>query len=152
MIDALTAALPILLILVLMLFARWSAARAGLAGLALALALAWFVFGYGRSRYGEIGVIGASGGAMVEAVFTAATILWIIIPALCIHHLQLGTGAIAILRRALGRLSADPRITVLLVAWVFDQLIEGAAGLGTNIAMAAQVLGRDGMKPYDGVA
>ena len=41
---AVLAALPILLILVLMLGLRWSAARAGLAGLGLALLLAWWPF------------------------------------------------------------------------------------------------------------
>lgn len=151
MIDAFIAALPILAILVLMLIFKWSAAQAGLTGLILALMLAWTVFGYGAGREVEVGVAAATMGALAEAVFTAVTILWIIIPALCIHHLQLRTGAIEVLRQSLGSLSADPRITVILVAWFFALFIEGAAGFGTTIALAAPFLVSVGFRPVEAV-
>lgn len=151
MIDALIAALPILAILILMLIFKRSAAQAGLTGLILALILAWTVFGYGEGERTEIGVAAATGGALAEAVFTALTILWIIIPALCIHHLQLRTGAIEVLRQSLGNLSADPRITVILVAWFFALFIEGAAGFGTTIALAAPFLVSVGFRPVEAV-
>jgi lactate permease len=150
-IQALLAALPLLLVLVLMLGLRWSAARAGAAGLALTLVLAWFAFGYGTTHLPELGVPGATGGALLEAVLIAATIVWIIFPALCIHELQLRTGAIDVLRLAMGRLSHDPRIVALLVAWFFVLFIEGAAGFGTSVALAAPFLVSAGFRRVEAV-
>ena len=138
--QAFLAATPILLILVLMLGVRWSAGRAGLVGLVVTLGLAWGVFGYGTQALPELGVVGATGGALAEAVFIALTILWIIFPALCIHELQLRTGSVDVIRMAMGRLSDDPRIIALLVAWFFALFIEGAAGFGTSVALAAPFL------------
>lgn len=145
------AALPILTILVMMLGARWPAAKAGAVGLMVALFLAWFTFGYGQRTHSEIGSIFATVGALSEAVITAATILWIIIPALCLHQLQLRSGAINTLRSAMGRLSDDPRIIALLVAWFFALFIEGAAGFGTSIALAAPFLVSVGFRPVAAV-
>jgi lactate permease len=149
--DAFFAALPIGLILVLMLGLRWSAAAAGSAGLAAALALAWVYFGYGTDLLPEFGVAGATAGAMGEAGFIAITILWIIFPALCIYELQVRTGGVGVLQDAMGRLSDDPRIMALLVAWFFALFMEGAAGFGTSVALAAPFLLAAGFKPVQAV-
>lgn len=138
--QALMAGLPLLAILTLMLGFHWSAARAGAVGLALALPVAWFGFGFGTRSFGELGAALATGGALLEALFIAANILWIVFPALCIHELQLRSGAVAVLQDAMGRLSGDPRILALLVAWFFVLFVEGAAGFGTSVALAAPFL------------
>lgn len=147
MLDPLLAALPIVLILGLMLGLGWPAARAGAAGLAVALVLAWLVFTRPDTAFGEQGPAIATTGALSEAVFTAATILWIIFPALCIHQLQTRTGAVATLREMLGQLTPDPRLAALVVAWFFALFIEGAAGFGTTIALAAPLLVGLGLTP-----
>ncbi|HEV7371306.1 L-lactate permease [Arenibaculum sp.] len=146
---ALAALLPILVILVLMIGLRWSAAAAGTVGLALAVAYA--VFGYGTATHAVPGPAGAAGGALAEAAFVAATILWIVFPALCIYELQLGSGAFEVLKRALGRLSSDRRIAALLVAWFFGLFMEGAAGFGTPVALAAPILVGLGFSPVRAV-
>lgn len=142
---------PVALILVLMVGLRWSAARAALAGLAIALVIALGFFGYGSSAAAP-GRVGVVGGVLAEAGFTAATILWIIFPALCIHELQLRGGAVEVLRGALTRLSPDPSMTAILVAWFFALFIEGAAGFGTPIALAAPMLVALGFQPAQAVA
>jgi lactate permease len=147
LLQTLGAALPLVTIVLLMLAVRWSAARAGAVGLGVTLACAWGLFAYGREVYGDLGTFGAMAGAFAEALFTAGTILWIIFPALCIHQLQIRTGAIDVLQRALGRLSPDPRLAVLLVAWFFALFLEGAAGFGTTIALAAPMLVSLGFQP-----
>lgn len=139
-IHALLAALPIFTILVSMLGLRWSAARAGGVGLVVTALLAWFVFGYGTRVMPALGAPRATAGALAEAIFVGLTILWIIFPALCIYGLQTRTGAIDTLRRALARLSGDPRIAALLVAWFFALFLEGVAGFGTSVALAAPFL------------
>lgn len=139
-VQALGAAAPLLVVLGLMLGARWSAARAGLLGLAVALASGWFAFGLGTRVLPTWGPLPAAGGALLEALFLAATILWIVFPALAIHELQQRTGSVAVLRDAMGRLSGDPRVLALLVAWFFVLFVEGAAGFGTSVALAAPFL------------
>lgn len=149
--SAALAAIPILIILILMLGFRWPAARAGLVGLIVALILAWSTFGYGRETYADVGPVAASGGALVEAVVTAATILWIIIPALALYHLQIRTGALEVLRMWICRLSNDPRIVVIMVAWFFTLFIEGAAAFGSTIALAAPFLVSFGFRPVEAI-
>jgi lactate permease len=148
----LLAALPILAVVPLMLVLQWPAWRAGLAGLMIAGAVALLVFGYGRTVYPDIGVARALAGVSVEALFTAATILWIIVPALSIHQLQIRTGAIETVRGALGRLTDDPRISALVIAWFFALFIEGAAGFGAPVALAAPLLVGLGVPPVTAVA
>ena len=139
-VAALLAALPIALLLTLMLGFGRSAAFAGVVGVAVTLPLAWAAFGLGRTVLPEFGAAGAAAGVAGEATFTAATILWILLPALAIHELQRRTGALETLRSAMARLSSDPRITALLVAWFFVLFVEGAAGFGTSVALAAPFL------------
>jgi lactate permease len=148
---AIAALLPILLVLLLMLALRWSAARAGLAGVgaAVLIAVGWFGFGFAPE---EPGLAASSLGVVLEASFAAFTILWIIFPALCIHQLQLRTGAVAVLQRGLGQLSDNPGILVLLVAWFFALFIEGAAGFGTSAALAAPFLVSLGFAPVQAVS
>ena len=148
MTEALIALVPIATVLVLMLVARWSAVRAGAAGLVVATVLVVLVFPF-ESLDGDIAY--GLAGSFAEAVFTALTILWIILPALAIYRLQTETGAVDSLRSGLAELSSDPRLTALVVAWFFALLLEGAAGFGTSAALAAPFLMAIGMTPVSAV-
>lgn len=148
----LLALLPVITIMVIMLVFRWSAARAGVIGLLVTVLLSWVVFGYGSDVYGNIGTVAAMGGAFSEALFTSITILWIIFPALCIHHLQVHTGAIDTLKLKTASLSTDPRIAALLIFWFFALFIEGLAGFGTPVALTASFLVSMGFRPVESVA
>jgi lactate permease len=138
---------PIALILILMLGLGWSAARAGLAALALAVVLAATVFdadtGPGLPRL--LAGVGAEGG------FIALTILWILWPALALHQHQQDSGALQALRAGLARLSPDPRLQALWVGWFLALFLEGAAGFGTPVALAAPLLVGLGLPPLQAV-
>jgi len=151
-IAAVLAGLPLLVVLIAMLGLRWSAARAGAVGLTLGLMVAYLAFGFGVRTLPQLGPLAATGGVLLEAVFIAATILWIVFPALGIHELQLRTGAIDVLRDAMARLSGDPRVLALLVAWFFVLFVEGAAGFGTSVALAAPFLVAAGFGRVEAVA
>ncbi len=150
-VSAFLAGLPILVILALMLGRRWSAARAGVTGVGVSLAVAVFVFDFPRPLGPEVDLGPALGGVSAESGFTALTILWIIGPALGIHQLQLRTGGAEVLREALGRFAPDPRILALLVAWFFVLFMEGAAGFGASVALAAPFLVAAGFRPVEAV-
>jgi lactate permease len=138
-VRAVLAAAPIALVLVLMVGRGWSAARAGAATAVVTLVIALTAFDLDGGE-GLVGVV-------AEALFLAATILAIIGPALGIHHLQQRTGATARLQEGLARLHPDPRVGALVVAWFFTLFLEGAAGFGTPVALAAPFLVASGFTP-----
>lgn len=144
--------LPIVILFIIMLVLRWSAARAGVIGLFVTILVAWLGFGYGSDVYNDMGMLGALGGAFAEAVFTAGSILWIIFPALCIHHFQVHTGSIDAVKARTASLSEDPRIIALLIFWFFALFGEGLAGFGTPVALTAPFLVAIGFRPVDSVA
>jgi len=146
--QAVLAAIPLALVIAAMTIAGWRAAAAGLLGLSVALALAITTFGFGGDYRGAPA---ATAGALAEALFTAATILWIIFPALCLYELQSRSGAFETIRSGLARLTEDPRLQVLLVAWFFGLFMEGVAGFGAPVALAAPILVGLGFTPLHAV-
>ncbi len=146
--EAALAAAPIAAILVLMLAAGWSAARAGIVALVLAAVLAALGFDVGAAG---VGPAAWATGVLAEGGFLAATILWILWPALALHEHQQTSGAIDVLRDGLGRLSGERPLQVLLVGWFAALFFEGAAGFGTPIALAAPLLVSLGLPPLQAV-
>ena len=149
---ALIATGPLALIVLLMAVWRWSAASAGLVGLVAAIAGAIGFFGFGTSIHGEQGITGVLVGTGAEAAFSAVDILWIIFPALSLYELQQRSGAIDAIRAGLIRLSSDKTLLAIIIAWFFGQFMEGAAGFGTPIALAAPLLVSLGFTPVVAVA
>lgn len=149
---ALVATAPLALIVLLMAVLRWSAANAGLVGLVAATAGAIGFFGFGTSLYAEQGISGALMGTGAEAAFSAIDILWIILPALSLYELQQRSGAIDAIRMGLISLSSDKTLLAILIAWFFALFMEGAAGFGTPIALAAPLLVSLGFTPTVAVA
>ncbi|WP_299365565.1 L-lactate permease [uncultured Paracoccus sp.] len=131
--PALLAAAPLAVILVGMGVLRRFAALAGSAGLVVALVLVATTFGMaGGPRAGLC--------VFVEALHSTATILWIILPALSLFEFQRRTGTIRRIRDTLAALTDQRRIQALLIAWFFRLFMEGAAGFGTPVALAAPLL------------
>lgn len=143
------AALPVAAILILMVGAKWSASLAGATAAFGAIILALTAFEYGQDDpFGPLeGVI----GVLARAAWVAFTVMLIIGPALGVHHLQQRTGATAALEAGLARITPDPRVAALLIVWFFCLLIEGAAGFGTPVALAAPFLVAAGFKPVTAV-
>jgi len=76
----------------------------------------------------------------------------IIAPALAVYELQQRTKATEVLQFGLSRLTPDPRVAALLIAWFFSLFLEGAAGFGTPIALAAPFLVAAGFRPVEAVS
>lgn len=147
--PALLAALPLAVILGGMVGLGRPAAQAGLAGLAVAAVLAVTAFDLGQAAPGGLGA--AAAGTALEALHATAVILWIILPALALYEFQNRTGAILRIRDALGGLTVDRRAQAILIAWFFGLFIEGAAGFGTPVALAAPLLVGLGYPPVRAV-
>ncbi|MFI7012032.1 L-lactate permease [Streptomyces sp. NPDC050145] len=137
--SALVATLPLVTVLVLLGAVRMKAHRAGLIGLAVAVLVAWLAFGMPLDQ--------TFAGAAQGALFGLFPILWIVVNALWVYRMTVRTRHFDILRRSFGRLSDDPRIQALVVAFCFGALLEALAGFGAPVAICAVMLVALGFDP-----
>jgi len=129
--DWLLALLPVALVLGLMVGRGWNSAKAGFTGLALAMGVAWERFGAGRD---------VLAWAQVKALLLTADVALIIWAALLLYYVVERAGALRVIAEALARLSADPLIQGLLLAWVFTSFLQGVGGFGVPVAIVAPIL------------
>ncbi|MGP2441894.1 L-lactate permease [Streptomyces sp. JW3] len=137
--SALVAALPLVIVLVLLGGVRMKAHLAGLTGLLAAVLVAWLAYGMPLGQTLSSGVQGA--------VFGLFPILWIVVNALWVYRMTVRTRHFDILRRSFGRLSDDPRIQALVVAFCFGALLEALAGFGAPVAICSVMLVALGFDP-----
>ncbi|WP_329533858.1 L-lactate permease [Streptomyces sp. NBC_01450] len=137
--SALVATLPLVIVLVLLGGVRMKAHRAGLVGLLAASLVAWLAYGM------PVGQTLSS--AAQGAVFGLFPILWIVVNALWVYRMTVRTRHFDVLRRSFGRLSDDPRIQALVVAFCFGALLEALAGFGAPVAICSVMLVALGFDP-----
>ncbi|MGK3209091.1 L-lactate permease [Amycolatopsis sp. MEPSY49] len=137
--SALVAVLPLATVLVLLGAVRMRAHHAALIGLLVALVV-------GIAAYG-MPIVQAVSGALQGAAFGLWPIMWIVVNALWIYRLTVRTGHFDVLRRSFGRVSDDPRIQALIIAFCFGALMEALAGFGAPVAISAVMLVAVGFHP-----
>ncbi|MGP4091456.1 L-lactate permease [Streptomyces sp. KR55] len=137
--SALVAALPLVIVLVLLGGVRMKAHLAGLTGLLAAALVAWLAYGMPLDQ--------TVSSAAQGAVFGLFPILWIVVNALWVYRMTVRTRHFDILRRSFGRLSDDPRIQALVVAFCFGALLEALAGFGAPVAICSVMLVALGFEP-----
>ncbi|MFE6130249.1 L-lactate permease [Streptomyces sp. NPDC056437] len=137
--SALVAALPLVTVLVLLGAVRMRAHLAGLIGLAVAVLVAWAAF---TMPLGQTLSAGAQG-----VLFGLFPIMWIVVNALWVYRMTVRTQHFDILRRSFGRLSDDPRIQALVIAFCFGALLEALAGFGAPVAICSVMLVALGFDP-----
>jgi lactate permease len=126
------AAFPIVVLLGTLALLDWPAHRAAFAGLASALLVAIVAYGMPAPAAAATAVYGAAYGLF--------PIGWIIVNAIFLYTLTVETGQFNIIKSSITRLSDDPRVQALLIAFAFGAFIEGAAGFGTPVAICAALL------------
>jgi lactate permease len=138
--SALAAAIPIFVLLYLLGVRRRPAWIAGVSGLAAAAAVA--VFAYGMPVSTLVGAI------TFGAAFGLFPICWIVFWAIVLYRITVDTGNFEILKDSIGGLTEDRRLQALLTAFAFGAFIEGAAGFGAPVAVAAAMLSGLGFSPF----
>ena len=139
-ISALIAALPTLLLLFLLAVKRRPAWQAALAGLAATLLLA--IGGYGMSFRHTFS------SAAYGAAFGLFPINWIVFSAILLYRITVATGKFEIIKASIGSITTDMRLQILLVAFAFGAFLEGGAGFGTPVAVAAAMMAGLGFSPF----
>ena len=139
-VSAMVAALPILVLLVLLGIVRKAAWVAGLWGLGATLLVA--LAGYRM----PVGLTLSS--AAYGAAFGLFPISWIVFWAIVLYNLTVSTGKFTIIKDSVGSLTPDLRIQAIIIAFGFGGFLEGAAGFGTPVAVAGAMMVGLGFSPY----
>ncbi|HLW79328.1 MAG TPA: L-lactate permease [Terriglobia bacterium] len=131
--SALVAAVPMIVLLILMGALR----KSGLVSAAWGL-LAAGVLAIGAWRM-------PPKPALASVVFGVTyglwPLMWIVVSALWLYNLTVDTGQFDLLRRWMAEhASGDRRIQAILVAFSFGALLEGTAGFGAPVAVASYLL------------
>jgi lactate permease len=137
--SAAIAALPLLLLFVLLGALKMTAWKASLISLAVSIVIAVVVYGM---PVGQTLLAGSEGAA-----FGFFPILWIVINAIWVYQMTVETGHFDVLRRSFSQVSDDQRIQAIIIAFSFGALIEALAGFGTPVAVTSVMLMALGFKP-----
>jgi lactate permease len=137
--SALVAALPLVVLGILLGVVRSTPWKSAGAGAALAFALAWLVW--------RMPFLLAVSAATHGMAFGLWPISWVVLNAVFFYNLTVASGDFDVIRRSLARLTADRRLQALLVAFCFGALVEGIAGFGAPVAISAAMLAGLGFEP-----
>jgi L-lactate transport len=130
--SALLAITPTLLLLFLLAVKRRPSWIAALAGLAATMMLA--IFAYGMSFRHTVSA------AAYGACFGLFPISWIVFSALILYEITVRTAKFEVIKDSIGSITSDRRMQALLIAFAFGAFIEGCAGFGTPVAVAAAMM------------
>jgi lactate permease len=90
----------------------------------------------------------AISATLFGAAFGLFPIGWIVIGAVFLYRITVETKNFEIIKYSLGSLTQDRRLQALLIAFAFGAFLEGAAGFGTPVAVAAAMLAGLGFSPF----
>jgi lactate permease len=137
--SSIVAALPLVVLFVLLGVVRMRAWLASVIGLVVALvvAVAFYAMPVGD----------ALNSGLLGAAFGFFPIMWIVINAIWVYNLTVETGHFDVLRRSFASVSDDQRIQAIIIAFCFGALMEALAGFGTPVAISAVMLIALGFRP-----
>ena len=138
----LMAALPVVVVLVLLGVLRRPAWQASLAGLVVAFVVALAVW--------QFPVRLALDSAAAGAVFALWPVMWIVFNALLLYNIAVVSGRFDAFRDwVLNHLPNDRRIVLVVIGFCFGCLLEGIAGFGTPVAITSALLILVGFPPLE---
>ena len=137
--STLAAALPVVSLLVLIASGKVKAHLAAVIALAVAILVAIFLFTMPPGLALRAAVLGAVVGFF--------PIGWIVLNVIFLYRLTVATGAFATLSQAIGGVTRDRRLQLLLIAFAFGAFFEGASGFGTPVAVTGAILIGLGFSP-----
>jgi lactate permease len=134
------AAFPVLVLLLMLGVVRKAAWISSLTGLAAAVLVSLFIYGMPPSI-----MLSAIGYGAAQGLFPIG---WVVFSAILLYNITVQTGKFEIVKNSIGNLTSDRRLQALLIAFAFGAFIEGAAGFGTPVAVAAAMLTGLGFAPF----
>ncbi len=137
--STLVAAIPVVVLLVLIATNKVKAHIAAVIALVLANLVAIYAFTMPANMSIRASVLG-----VVTGFFPIG---WIVLNVIFMYRLTVDSGRFEILQRAIGGVTNDRRLQILLIAFSFGAFFEGASGFGTPVAVTGAVLIGLGFSP-----
>ena len=138
--SALVAAVPILVLFVMLGALRKPAWMAAVSALVSALLVALVAYGMPVRL------------ALISTLYGAAyglfPIAWIVFTSIMLYRLAVDTGKFEIIKDSVGGLTSDRRLQAMFIAFSFGAFIEGAAGFGAPVAVSGAMLAGLGFDPF----
>jgi lactate permease len=137
--STIAAAIPVVTLLVLIASGKVKAHIAAIIALVIANLIAIFVFTMPAGMSIRASLLG-----VVTGFFPIG---WIVLNVIFLYQVTVATGRFELLKRAVGGVTEDRRLQLLLIAFSFGAFFEGASGFGTPVAITGAVLIGLGFSP-----
>ena len=137
--STIAAAIPVVTLLVLIASGKVKAHLAAITALIVANVIAIFVFTMPAGMSIRASLLGVVAGFF--------PIGWIVLNVIYLYRITVATGRFDLLQRAIGGVTEDRRLQLLLIAFSFGAFFEGASGFGTPVAVTGAVLIGLGFSP-----
>ena len=138
--SALVAAIPILVLFLMLGVLRKAAWMAAAAALTSAFVVALAVYGM------PVKLVLIS--TLYGAAYGMFPIAWIVFTSIMLYRLAVDTGKFEIIKDSVGGLTSDRRLQAMFIAFSFGAFIEGAAGFGAPVAVSGAMLAGLGFDPF----
>jgi lactate permease len=138
--STLAAAVPALTLFFFLAVKRSAAWKAALYGCVAAVAVAWLIF-----RMPPHMIVGAVSSGLVFGWFR---ITWLVVAAVFVYDVAVETGQFETMKRSIAGITDDSRLQLLLIAFAFGALLEGAGGAGAPVAVTAAMMIGLGFPPF----
>src|SRR4029077_9887788 len=138
--SALVAAIPIVVLFLMLGVWRKPSWMSALAALASALVVALAVYG--------MPVKLAVMSTLYGAAYGLFPIAWVVFSSIMLYRLVVDAGKFEIIKDSVASLTDDRRLQALFIAFSFGAFIEGAAGFGAPVAVAGAMLAGLGFDPF----
>ncbi len=139
--STIAAAIPISTLIYFLAVRRIAAWLAAVFGFIAAVLVALIVF----RMPGQM-VAGAVADGLVYGWFRIA---WIAVAAVYVYDISVESGQFALVKQSIGDISSDRRLQVLLIAFAFGGLLEGAGGGGAPVAITGAMMIGLGFPPFE---
>jgi lactate permease len=137
--STIAAAIPVVTLLVLIASGKVKAHIAAIIALVAANIIAIYVFTMPAGMSIRASLLGVVSGFF--------PIGWIVLNVIFLYRITVATGRFELLQRAIGGVTEDRRLQLLLIAFSFGAFFEGASGFGTPVAVTGAVLIGLGFSP-----
>jgi lactate permease len=137
--STVAAAIPVVTLLVLIASGKVKAHLAAIVALVVANLIAILVFTMPANLSIRASLLGV--------VIGFFPIGWIVLNVIFLYRITVETGRFELLQRAIGGVTTDRRLQLLLIAFAFGAFFEGASGFGTPVAITGAVLIGLGFSP-----
>jgi lactate permease len=137
--STIAAALPVVTLLVLIASGKVKAHIAAVIALIVANIITIFIYSMPAAMSVKASLLG-----VVVGFFPIG---WIVLNVIFLYRVTVETGRFELLKRAVGGVTEDRRLQLLLIAFAFGAFFEGASGFGTPVAITGAILIGLGFSP-----